>query len=589
MIEFESVTIQNFLSYHERQTIPLRDQGFVLIEGRNEDESGSDSNRAGKSALIDALVWCLFDRTLRGVRHNAVVYRFASKKDCMVCVRFRTREHSYSVIRYRKHTKHQHKLFLKCDGKPLQSRHKRPTQELVESILGMDFSSFVNSIVFGGDKAFALKADSEQKKVLEAFLRFGQFDLALKRTKQRISEVLEGQSVIALKTANLKTNIGVLREHLRSQKGFEKTIRKGQLQELKRLTIALKKLNSHEPEQFPKRNLDEAQEVLNEKQASLSSLEEQCEQREKTLAKISDKDVQRVTLVGKHCPTCGTLIEGKSLKYVHEHFLAERKKLRQSLHDLRQRLASTEREVNYARECLKRVSNLCDKQFQVQTIWRSQRKELVRQLKVLSCTVRTNSDFSKDFSSSALKMSKLTKRLIVLEEKLWSSRRLLKRLQFWEVGFGNRGIKSLAIQEILPALNEKLQEFTSRLFQNSVHVEFVPNKQTKKGIEIDLFHIEYKSKHGSNTYLGESSGGRRRADICILLTFSWLARSSNLLLVDELLDSLDEEGRDSVLDILRDFKGTTIVITHRRDVKIETGQIWVVVKRNRASFLEMPT
>ena len=159
-------------------------------------------------------------------------------------------------------------------------------------------------------------------------------------------------------------------------------------------------------------------------------------------------------------------------------------------------------------------------------------------------------------------------------------------MAFWEVGFGNRGVKTLIMKQLLPSLNQKLKEYGQEIFQSKVELEFRLNKKTKRGDNRELLHLHYQSKRNSPSYVGESSGGRRRVDICVLLVFAWLARVSNLLLVDELLDGLDDAGRESVLAILARQRGTILVISHERDLKSKIGKVWTVTKQDGASTLE---
>lgn len=179
-------------------------------------------------------------------------------------------------------------------------------------------------------------------------------------------------------------------------------------------------------------------------------------------------------------------------------------------------------------------------------------------------------------------------RYLVQSQKKVELQKKIKALEFWRIGFGNSGVKTLVLREVLPSMNKKLKEYSEHMFQTPVELEFRANKQTKKGADRELFHLHYKSRFNSASYLGESTGGRRRIDICVLLVFSWLARAANILLVDELLDGLDDAGRESVLHILAQQRGTVLVISHERELKNRIGKVWTVTKKNGVSRLEMP-
>ena len=63
---FKSIEIQNFMAIRTA-TVELDQQGLVLIKGDNQDNPNFQSNGAGKSTIVESLVYALFGRTIRGV------------------------------------------------------------------------------------------------------------------------------------------------------------------------------------------------------------------------------------------------------------------------------------------------------------------------------------------------------------------------------------------------------------------------------------------------------------------------------------------------------------------------------------------
>ena len=75
-MRFNSLTCSNFMSF-ESCSIDLLGNGFVKVVGQNNNKTdNSKSNGSGKSAIWEALSWCLTGSTLRGskdiVRHPLV-------------------------------------------------------------------------------------------------------------------------------------------------------------------------------------------------------------------------------------------------------------------------------------------------------------------------------------------------------------------------------------------------------------------------------------------------------------------------------------------------------------------------------------
>jgi ATPase subunit of ABC transporter with duplicated ATPase domains len=162
----------------------------------------------------------------------------------------------------------------------------------------------------------------------------------------------------------------------------------------------------------------------------------------------------------------------------------------------------------------------------------------------------------------------------------------VKDYRFWEEGFGPRGVKALIIREILPTLNHKLAGYSREIFGDGTTIQLSATQETKTGEERELLNLQYNSPSGASSYIGESSGGRRRADLCVLLVFSWLARASNILFVDEMLDHLDAGGRERALSILQEQRGSVFIVTHERGLKSQLAKTWTVIKEHKASRVE---
>ena len=71
MLELKSLLLRNYSSYGDYDTIiELDELGLCLITGEVHDGSeNSDeqkfSNGSGKSSIVEAILWCLFGRTMR--------------------------------------------------------------------------------------------------------------------------------------------------------------------------------------------------------------------------------------------------------------------------------------------------------------------------------------------------------------------------------------------------------------------------------------------------------------------------------------------------------------------------------------------
>jgi len=586
MIHFRKLVLQNFMSYREKTVVPLSGQGIVRIEGKNEDDRGAVSNMAGKSTILEGLLWCLFGKTLRGVKHDAVVNR-KSKRNCRVSAVVELDESAFRFIRYRRDSKFQNRLRIFRGDREISFKHEQNAQSKLESILGCDFAAFVNSTVFGGfdgaRRQFALLSDSDQKRILDSFLSFEKFELAQERTKELLRKSRENLTETKLALVRAEGEVSTYREKTATLLAGAKLFRDKERDERRKLKKQLKAIVLPNVRKYDK-EIEGAEKRVEDFSTKLNKSNSHSDAARRSLNKLRKQILSWKSLTGRKCPTCGQIVSGLTGEKLLEHLRADLKEIKRDFKKSSALASKYERRLAYGSSVLK---DLHRKQQHV----RHQHDKLdERRAGILERISRlTPGDpFSSQIEEARLQYSKSLSRMLVLKQKSVELTRRIKALSFWEVGFGNKGVKTLVMREILPAMNTKLQEYASQVFHSPVELEFRPSKTTKKGDERESFHLHYKSKLNSASYLGESSGGRRRIDICCLLVFSWLARCSNLLMVDELLDGLDDSGQRAVLDILTSQRGSVFVISHNAGIKHSIGQVWTVRKKHGVSTLEIP-
>lgn len=104
MIEFESLTIQNFLSYGAIPiTVHFNQPGTTLLLGENLDNtaSGAGNNGVGKTALLNALVYAVYDQPISNISKDNLI-NHVNKKNMVVTVTFNKDKDKYTVVRSRK-------------------------------------------------------------------------------------------------------------------------------------------------------------------------------------------------------------------------------------------------------------------------------------------------------------------------------------------------------------------------------------------------------------------------------------------------------------------------------------------------------
>jgi len=589
VLEFTKLTIRNFLSYSDYKTvIPLANLGVIRLEGNNLDNPSAASNMSGKSAILDALSWVLWKKTLRGLKGNAIVHR-ARKRDCAVSLLFSRGDASYEVRRYCSHAKYGNSLHLYRDSVPLHSRHLDRTQQVLEEILGLSYAQFCHCVIFGGTRPFSSLSDGDQKRVLESFLHFEEVDKALQRTRTRLRLVQQQlqetemayvdsigrcrtlQSVLRLHQRNLRVALSQAHKAAkRSARGLQEATHKLRRCRL-RVRHGRERLHvSARAFQQVSRELEEASTewmTLRKEKSSLSSKLQGCTSRSVT----------------QHCRLCGQKITVESRRKYRLRLEKELSFLSAKIPAIKRWLEDSQEKANHLQRKLDRLR---------QSVARGQAKaesllEQIRKLRQSTKEIPSTFPLEQDLEIAGRKYTRAVAQKIRVQRKRESLRKQTRDLEFWETGFGNRGIKSIIVREALPSLNAKLREFANAIFEEPVELEFRPSRETKSGEERESFYVHYSNPRGGESYLAESAGGRKRVDVAVLLAFNWLSRASNLLFIDELLDGLDRTGREKVLEILSTLRGTVFVISHRKDVQSQVGRVWTITKQDGCSRLEL--
>ena len=138
MINFSKVRYKNFLSTGQQFIeIDLQKSNTTLVVGEN---------GAGKSTMLDALCFGLFQRAFRNIKKDQMI-KTINEKECIVEVEFTVGQKDYKIIRGIKPS-----IFeIWCNGDMLnQDAAQRDYQKhLEQQILKLNFRSFTQVVILG--------------------------------------------------------------------------------------------------------------------------------------------------------------------------------------------------------------------------------------------------------------------------------------------------------------------------------------------------------------------------------------------------------------------------------------------------------
>ena len=203
----QRLSVRNFLCY--REDVPTLDfQGIHVA-------CLCGPNGHGKSALLDAVTWCLWGEARGKTQDDLISY---GADECRVELEFLSRDTCYRVIRSRSRAGGRRRQgvsdlqfqVLGGDGAlAITGDHIRETQAKIEQTIGMDYDAFINSafLLQGRADEFTNKTPADRKAVLSKILGLEAYDRIQERARQRLDE---GKS----STSEIEGSLGRMRSDL---------------------------------------------------------------------------------------------------------------------------------------------------------------------------------------------------------------------------------------------------------------------------------------------------------------------------------------------------------------------------------------
>lgn len=171
--------LKNFLSYGQNlQTVDFTPYPLICLSGKN---------GHGKSALLDAITWAIWGQARKisgtakadshlmrlGQHHMLVIFDFEFNSQ-----HYRIRR-EYVVTTGKQYASLDFGLIQGDKSTSLTSKTIRDTQAIIETTLGLDFESFINSAFLrqGQSNEFSKKSPKERKDILGTILGLNHYEL----------------------------------------------------------------------------------------------------------------------------------------------------------------------------------------------------------------------------------------------------------------------------------------------------------------------------------------------------------------------------------------------------------------------------
>ena len=186
--------IKNFLSYgSELQTIDFANYPLICLSGKN---------GHGKSALLDAITWAVWGRArkvLSSSKADEGLLRLGQTQ-MLVCLDFTFNNKHFRIRREFAVTYGKPYAVLEFGileqttntYTPLTDKTIKATQEKIESMIGLDYESFVNSAFLrqGQSNEFSQKSPKDRKEILANILGLARFETLRKKAVEKTKDII---------------------------------------------------------------------------------------------------------------------------------------------------------------------------------------------------------------------------------------------------------------------------------------------------------------------------------------------------------------------------------------------------------------
>lgn len=550
MIYFKTIKWKNFLSTGNIfTTIHLNKNKTTLIVGEN----GS-----GKSTILDALSFVLYNKPFRKINKPQLVNSITNK-EMVVEIEFESNKISYKIVRGMKPTTFE----IYKNGKLLnQDASSKDYQEFLErNILKINHKSFCQVVVLGSASftPFMQLTAQARREVIEDLLDleiFTKMNVALKSSAaSNKTDLAECSS----EKRNIQTKIEMTRLHLSKVKENKEKQKQEKLNRIDEISASI----------------SEAASEIESLVSTLQRLQSEIEDQPKVKKKLEQNQKYRIQLAAEKerdednikffhdnntCPTCTQTIEAE----FKEKIKSKGTTLREHINKALEKLDSEKKELD---KRLHEISSVNDSIYKINmnlSVLNSKNIGYNDQIRQLKKEIEEISKDQKVIDEN--KINEYEEQYKNLEEKY--NELMDQQSMYSSIGLilKDSGIKAKIIKQYISVINTFINKYLSSM---DFFVNFELNESFEEKIK-SRFRDEF-------SYSSFSEGEKMRINLAVLFTWRAVSKmrnsvNTNLLILDEVFDSsLDSSGTDEFLKLIQDLSGgtNTFIISHKTDQLVD--------------------
>ena len=546
MITFEKIKWKNFLSTGNNWSeVNFLEHKTNLIVG---------TNGSGKSTMLDALTFGLFNKPFRKINKSQLV-NTVNERDCLVEINFSVNNRDYLIRRGIKPN-----IFdIEVNGNPLHKQADDRTSQkiLEETILKVNYKSFTQIVILGSSTfvPFMQLTGSNRREVIEDLLDIRIFSAMNNLIKDKIRIQREKIKSLDYKKDNIKDKITMqnnfikeLGEHGKNSIDSKKKKIDSLSLESEGCSIANLLIEGSVDE------LVKQQEKLigaGEKLLKLNNLKGKLSNKVSTLTKEHKFFSDNVS-----CPTCTQSIEEEFRLNKITDVQTKAKELKKGYKDLEETIKKEQNRERQFQKLTKEIIKLNNDISKNNT----KISGCQRQIRDLESEIQTITEQFKNRNTEHEKLKEFKNSLNSTLEKSSSQREEMVYYDFSYSLLKDDGVKTKIIKKYLPFINQQVNRYLQMM---DFYINFKLDEEFNETIESPI--------HEDFSYSSFSEGEKMRIDLALLFTWREVARvknsvNTNLLIMDEVFDSsLDGFGTEEFLKIIRYVirDANTFVISHK--------------------------
>ena len=549
MICFKKIKWRNLLSTGNQWTeIDLNKTSNTVIIG---------TNGAGKSTMLDALTFVLFNKPFRKINKSQLV-NATNEKDCVVELDFEIGSTEWFIRRGIKPN-----IFeIHRNGQMMNQSSAANDQQkwLEQNVIKMNYKSFTQIVILGSSTfvPFMQLSGSNRREVIEDLLDIKIFSAMNTIIRDKIREIKDRVRTLELKKTSLK-------EKLEMQQNFmEEVEKRGKDRiESKRKKIDLLSLESEGCTSMNS-NLSFTIEDLIKDQEKFIGASKKLKELGNLKGKISNK---ASTVKKEHkffskntvCPTCTQNIDEELRLNKLDEAQQKAKELQSGFQELEKAIENEEERerqfVSLTKESTKLTNEISQNNVKI--------SGCQKQIRELESEIQTITNQLENRNSEHEKLTEFDQKLKETYDSLGEKKQEILHHDFAYSLLKDGGVKSKIIKKYLPLINQQVNKYLRMM---DFYINFKLDEEFNETIQSPI--------HEDFSYSSFSEGEKMRIDLALLFTWREVARfknsvNTNLLIMDEVFDSsLDGFGTEEFLKIVKYVikDANVFVISHKQSL-----------------------